>query len=230
MTTLHLHHLEISRSFRIVWLLEELGLDYQLSLYKRHQDLAPPELQAVHPMGKAPILQDGDKTLLESACIIEYLIDFYDNPTSLTQGKALRPDYGSPAYEQYRYWLHFAESSFMPLRIVHLIFTILAKQSPFGIKQVARLLHRKIDQRYLQPTLLQQLRLLEQHLSTNDWLAGTQFTGADIQLEFAVNIMNQNSAALSDYPAIQQWLIRCQQRPAYAQAVAKGGSPVVRLV
>ena len=230
MSKLHLHHLEKSRSFRILWLLEELELPYQLTKYERHHGLAPKSLQKIHPMGKAPILQDNGKTLIESANIIEYLIDNYDQSTDqqdaqpisqLVLNKKFRPDYGSEAYEQYRYWLHFTESSLMPLLIIRLIFATMIEKSPIGIKQVAKLLKSGIDKSYLNHSLTEQLKMLDKHLGSNEWLAGNQFSGADIQLEFGINAMQETHSLEAKYANIHNWLKKCQARPAYQKAVDK---------
>lgn len=231
MSKLHLHHLQSSRSFRIIWLLEELNLTYQLTTYERVNGLAPKALQQVHPMGKAPILQDGDKTLIESAIMIEYLIDNYDakgeqNSELIAQmvlNKQFRPDYGTPAYEDYRYWLHFTESSLMPLLIIRLLFGKMIKKSPIGIKQVAKLLKTGVDESYVNKTLEAELNMLDKHLSSNDWLAGSQFTGADIQLEFAINAMKTTRQLEPRFANIHNWLKRCHARPAYQKAIAKAG-------
>lgn len=231
MSTLHLHHLEESRSFRIIWLLEELDVPYQLTKYERHHGLAPKSLQQVHPMGKAPILQDGHNTLIESANIIEYLIDHYDQGattpaddrvSAMVMNKKFRPDYGSEAYEQYRYWLHFTESSLMPLLIIRLIFATMINKSPIGIKQVAKLLKSGTEKSYLTHSLNAQLNLLDGHLANNEWLAGRQFTGADIQLEFAINALAKANGLAAKYANIHNWLKKCQARPAYHKAIEKG--------
>lgn len=230
MSKLHLHHLEASRSFRILWLLEELQLPYQLTKYERHHGLAPKTLQKVHPLGKAPILQDDQQTLIESANIIEYLIDHYDQHETQQQvqgveqlvlNKNFRPDYGSDAYEQYRYWLHFTESSLMPMLIIRLVFTTMINKSPLGIKQIAKLLKSGIEKSYVTPSLTEQLNMLDRHLAVNAWLAGNQFTGADIQLEFGINAMAKTGGLSSKYANIHNWLKKCQARPAYQQALEK---------
>lgn len=236
MPRLHLHHLENSRSFRILWLLEELGQDYQLTTYERVNGLAPKALQQIHPLGKAPILQDqtteGEKTLVESAVIIEHLIDNYDqaNPILSTElisqqvlNKKLRPDYGTEAYNDYRYWLHFTESSLMPLLILRLAFGTAVKKSPIGIKQVAKLLKKGVESSYIDKSLQEQLKFLDSHLGKHEWLADTQFSGADIQLEFGINALVMSDSLPAKYANIHNWLKKCQARPAYQQAVAKGG-------
>lgn len=238
-----LHHLRQSRSFRIIWLLEELKLDYKLISYDRKNGLAPKTLKKVHPMGKAPILQDGKQTLVESAHIIEYVIDYYDNnasnnnandnnannnstnnnhattPHSLITGKLLRPDYGTKAYEQYRYWLHFAESSLMPLLVMRLAFDMSIKKSPIGIKQVAKLIKRGVEKGYLTSTLHSELALLDKHLANNKWLCGQMFTAADIHLAFGIEQLNTKEK--NQYRHLFDWLKRCQNRPAYQIAKRK---------
>ena len=232
MTNLQLHHLKNSRSFRILWLLEELGKTYKLITYERHHGLAPKSLQRIHPLGKAPILQDDDKTLVESAVIIEYLIDKYDQANPLLSqelilqmvlNKQFRPDYGTEAYEAYRYWLHFTESSLMPLLVLRLAFATTVKKSPIGIKQVAKLLKKGVESSYISQSLNAQLDYLDNHLGKNEWLAGTQFSGADIQLEFAINALADSKSLPAKYANIHNWLKKCHARPAYQQAVQKGG-------
>lgn len=224
---LTLHHLRQSRSFRIIWLLEELGLDYKLISYDRKNGLAPKTLKKVHPMGKAPILQDGTQILAESAHIIEYVIDHYDNNANdnnpngnhttithnLTTGKLLRPDYDTKAYEQYRYWLHFTESSLMPLLVMRLAFDMSIKKSPIGIKQVAKLIKRGVEKSYLISTLHSELTLLNKHLASNKWLCGQMFTAADIHLAFGIEQLNTKEK--NQYRHLFDWLKRCQNRPAY---------------
>lgn len=233
MRKLHLHHLENSRSFRILWLLEELDLDYQLTRYERVNGLAPELLKEVHPLGKAPILQDSDKTFVESAVIVDYLIDHYDqaNPILSSElisqqvlNKQLRPDYGTDNYNDYRYWLHFTESSLMPLLILRLAFGTAVKKSPIGIKQVAKLLKKGVESSYIDKSLQAQLKFLDSHLSKHEWLAGTQFSGADIQLEFAINALVQSDSLPAKYANIHNWLKKCQARPAYQNAIKKGGA------
>lgn len=232
MTHLHLHHLENSRSFRILWLLEELEQDYKLTTYERHHGLAPKSLQRIHPLGKAPILQDGDKTLVESAVIIEHVIDKYDQKnqilsneliSQMVMNKQLRPDYGTDDFENYRYWLHFTESSLMPLMILRLAFGTAVKKSPIGIKQVAKLLKKGVEDSYIGKSLEQQLQFLDSHLGKHEWLSGMQFSGADIQLEFAINALALTDSLPTKYANIHNWLKKCQARPAYKQAIEKGG-------
>lgn len=231
MTKLHLHHLKNSRSTRIVWLLEELNLPYQLTIYEREKGFAPKLLKEVHSMGKSPILEDDEKILVESTHIIEYLIDNYDNvsqdiPELLAQmvmNKKLRPDYGTANYERYRYWLHFTESSLMSLLIIRLLFGKMIEQSPIGIKQVAKLLKNGVEKGYITKTLTAELLILDEHLATHDWLAGEMFSGADIQLEFAIDAMKKTRQLEPRFANIHNWLKRCHARPAYQKMVQKVG-------
>lgn len=225
MSKLHLHHLKNSRSFRIVWLLEELNITYQLTSYERENGLAPKSLKNIHPMGKSPILQDDNQILIESAHIIEYLIDNYDNIDNhdALNHKKFRPNYATTEYEKYRYWLHFTESSLMPLLIIRLLFSRMIKQSPIGIKQVAKLLQNGVEKSYVNKTLNAELTMLDEHLSNHDWLAGSQFTGADIQLEFAIDAMKKSRQLEPCFANIHNWLKRCHAREAYQKTVQKIG-------
>lgn len=228
---LHLHHLKQSRSFRIIWLLEELGQEYQLTSYERKNGLAPKRLKEIHPLGKAPILQekgqDGEKTLVESAVIIEYLIDHYDNEKTLAHseliastvmGKKLRPDYGTPEFEQYRYWLHFAESSLMPLLVMKLMLETMVKKSPLPIKPISKLLKKGIDTSYLNDSLQGELAWIDKHLAKNDWFAGDSFSGADIQMAFGLDSLNKQEPLDKNYTNIANWLKKCHARPAFQKA------------
>lgn len=231
MSNLHLHHLRQSRSFRILWLLEELGLDYQLTSYERHHGLAPKSLKQIHPLGKAPILLDSEKKLVESAVIIEYLIDHYDsNEKNLThsellasqvKGKNLRPDYGTPEYENYRYWLHFAESSLMPLLVMQLMLDTMLAKSPFPIKPITKMLRGNVKKGYLDNSLNAQLVWIDQHLGKNAWFAGDSFSGADIQMAFGLDSRVEQGKIDPKYANIHNWLKKCQARPAYQRAAAK---------
>lgn len=226
MSQLHLHHLRQSRSFRILWLLEELGLDYQLTSYERHHGLAPNSLKQIHPLGKAPILIDGEKKLVESAVIIEYLIDHYDGKQqttleNLVNHKTLRPNYGTPDYENYRYWLHFAESSLMSLMVMNLMLDTVLVKSPFPIKPITKILRSNVKKGYLDSSLNAQLDWIDQHLAKNVWFAGDSFSGADIQMAFGLDSRAEQGKIDSKYANIHNWLKKCQTRPAYQRATDK---------
>ena len=159
------HHLENSRSQRILWLLEELGVDYEIKHYKRDVEtsLAPPELEKLHPLGKAPIVTDGDITLAESGAIIEYLVDKFDDGS-------LRPEKGTPEGRAYTYWLHYAEGSFAPLMVMSLIMSrIETAPVPFFLRPVTRGIADKVRKGYLNPTIEKNLALMEETLAGSDW-------------------------------------------------------------
>lgn len=216
---LTLHHLENSRSQRILWLLEELGLDYEIRLYQRDKEtsLAPPELTAVHPLGKAPVITDGDVTVAESGAIIEYLVERYDD------GRLLPPP-DTPERLAYRYWLHYAEGSFMPLMILSLIMArIESAPMPFFIRPVARGIVAKVRQGYLDQNVTRHLGFMEDSLAGSTWFCGENLTAADIQMSFAVEAAAVRTDLSKKYPRLQAFLDRIRERPAYQAALEKGG-------
>lgn len=216
---LTIHHLENSRSQRILWLLEELGVDYEIKRYERDPvtSLAPPELQRVHPLGKSPIITDGDATVAESGAIVEYLVHQYD------VGRLLPAD-GTPERIAYTYWLHYAEGTFMPLMIVSLILgRIETAPMPFFIKPVARGIVAKVREGYLDRNVDSNLAFMEASLSGADWFAGQSMTAADIQMSFPVEAAEVRTRLDPDYPQLQGFLDRIRARPAYQRALEKGG-------
>jgi glutathione S-transferase len=211
-----IHHLENSRSHRIVWLLEELELPYEIRHYQRDAktSLAPPELLRVHPLGKSPVITEGDLTIAESGAIIEYLIERHGN------GK-LVPLAGSPQRLRYTYWLHFAEGSAMPPLVMKLVFSRIEKAPmPFFAKPIARSILRKVRAGLIDPNLERIVTHIEAELAGNDWFAGDAFTAADIQMSFPVEAA---AARLGARPAIARFLERIHARPAYQRALQKGG-------
>lgn len=218
---LTLHHLNHSRSFRILWLLCELHALYdtpfKVITHKRTKShLAPDELKRIHPMGKAPILVDDNRgqTLIESGFIIEYLLRYYD-----TDGK-LRPS--DDGWQDFAFWLHFSESSMMPPLVMRLVMTGVATKSPFIIRPIAKKIADKVESLVIKDNITQSFGLLNAHLSNKDWIAG-DFTGADIQAYFAVKAL-QSRGGLAGFKHLQKWLNRCEARTAYGQAVAQGGA------
>ncbi|HEX9852393.1 MAG TPA: glutathione S-transferase [Woeseiaceae bacterium] len=216
---LTLHHLENSRSQRILWLLEELGVDYRLKPCKRDPvtSLAPPELQAIHPLGKSPIITDGDTTVAESGAIIEYLVGKYDN------GR-LRPAEGTPERLAWTYWLHYAEGSFMPLMIVSLIMNrIESAPMPFFAKPIAKGITGKVRSNYLEPNVKRNLEFMEAALGKSTWFCGNTMTAADMQMSFAVEAAEVRTDLKSHYPKLLRFLQRIRALPAYQRALEKGG-------
>lgn len=213
------HHLENSRSQRILWLLEELGVEYRIVRYQRDKStgLAPPELVNVHPLGKAPVITDGDVTVAESGAIIEYLADRYDD------GR-LRPAEGTPERLAYTYWLHYAEGTFMPLMILSLIMRRIASaRMPFFVKPIARGIVAKVRSGYLDPNLERNLAFMESTLAVADWFCGRRMTAADIQMSFAVEAAAVRTNLLDNYPRLADFQERIYARPAYRAALEKGG-------
>ncbi len=211
------HHLANSRSQRILWLLEELGLDYELKHYKRDPQtlLAPQALKEVHPLGKSPVLTDGDVTVAESGAIIEYLLETYG------QGQ-LKP-VSEVDLRNYRYWLHYAEGSLMPLLVMKLVFGRIPKSPmPFFIRPIAKSITANVQEEFLNPQLSTHLRFVEDSLKGREWFAG-KFSAADIQMSFPLEAASARTA-LTPYPNIRAFNKRYQARPAYQQAVKKGGA------
>ena len=207
-----LHHLEQSRSFRILWALEELNLSYQIKFYRRLATLAaPPELKQVHPLGKAPVLSDGEENIAESAVILEYLQEQYD-----TQQQFKPQDQAQQ--QQYRYWMHYAEGSLMPLLVMQLVMSNVPQHVPFLVKPVAKKITAGVKAAFIQPRLKDHIQFLETYLADHDYFAGT-FSFADIQMSFPLQALI--TRAHGNYPNIQAFLQRIAQRPAYARALSK---------
>ncbi|MBJ9902902.1 glutathione S-transferase family protein [Acinetobacter bereziniae] len=209
-----LHHLDQSRSLRIIWALEELGLEYQIKHYKRLPTLAaPPELKAVHPLGKSPVLTDGDLTIAESAVILDYLQTTYD---SKNQFKPQKPQ----DLMQYNYWMHYAEGSLMPYLVMTLVMTNMPKHVPFLIRPIAKKISEGVRGGFINPRLKEHSAFLEDYFSQHDYAAG-EFSFADIQMSFPVIAMQQRTQ--NKMPQIAAYAERIQQRPAYQRAKAKSG-------
>ncbi|MHB0774261.1 glutathione S-transferase family protein [Halomonas sp. WWR20] len=216
---IQVHHLENSRSQRVLWLLEELGLDYQLVEYRRDPQtlLAPPELKKVHPLGKSPVITDADITVAESGAIIDYLIDTYDPQHRLI------PPYGSADYRRYRYWLHYAEGSAMPPLVMKLVFSRLDKPPvPALIRPIGRVLANGVRDKFLEPQIRQHLAFWESELGRSTWFAGDQFTAADIQMSFPLLALEARGG-FDQHPNVTACLARMRERPAYQRAMHKGG-------
>ena len=214
-----LHHLEHSRSQRVLWLLEELQLPYEIKRYTRDPQtmLAPPELKQVHPLGKSPVITDGDLTLAESAAILEYLVERYG------EGR-LAPAAGTPEYFRYRYWMHYAEGSAMPPLLLRLVFDRVANgPMPFFIRPVARAIAKGANQAFIGPQLKLHLDYMENELSKTEWFAGENFSLADIQMSFPLDAAQSRAALDSSRPNLTAFLQRIRERPAYQRAVEKGG-------
>ena len=213
------HHLNNSRSQRVLWLLEELGLPYEIKHYQRDPKtmLAPASLRKVHPLGKSPVISDGEATVAESGAIIEYLIERHG-------GGRLVPAPGTPERLRYRYWLHFAEGSAMPPLLMKLVFDRVATTPmPFFAKPIARAISAKVIASFIEPNLERQLDYMEGELARGDWFAGSEFSAADIQMSFPVEAAAQRAGLDTSRPRLMGWLQRIHARPAYRRALERGG-------
>ncbi len=213
------HHLENSRSQRVLWLLEELGLAYTVKRYARDRKtmLAPPELRAVHPLGKSPVISEGAVTVAESGAIIEYLLDEHD-----PEGR-LRPPRHTPEGRRFSYWLHFAEGSAMTPLLMKLVFNKVGSAAPFLVRPVAKGIAAEVNRSFIDPNLLGQLKYMEAELSQRPWFAGEAFSAADIQMSFPLEAAASRGGLDTRYPKLQDFLARIHARPAYQRALEKGG-------
>jgi glutathione S-transferase len=213
------HHLNNSRSQRVLWLLEELGLPYEIKKYQRDAKtmLAPPELTQVHPLGKSPVITDEGITVAETGAIIEHVLEQYGN------GR-LVPAAGTPARRQWRYWLHFAEGSAMPPLLLKLIFErIKVTPMPFFVKPIARGISDRVLGAMVEPNLKRQLDFMEAELGKSEWFAGSEFSAADIQMSFPVEAAAQRAGLDASRPNLMGFLTRIHARPAYRRALERGG-------
>jgi glutathione S-transferase len=213
------HHLENSRSQRVLWLLEELGLPYEVRRYQRDPKtlLAPPELARVHPLGKSPVITDGEITVAESGAIIEYLLDTYG------EGR-LRPAAGTPERRRYTYWLHFAEGSAMPFLLMKLVFDkVRSAPVPFFIKPVVKGLADKVTASFIAPNIQRQLDFMEAEMALGPWFAGSGFSAADVQMSYPVEAAAARAGLGAKYPRLTDWLARIHARAAYRRALEVGG-------
>ncbi|HYN60326.1 MAG TPA: glutathione S-transferase [Rubrivivax sp.] len=213
------HHLENSRSQRVLWLLEELGLAYEIKHYRRDPktSLAPAALRQVHPLGKSPVITDGDVTVAESGAIIEYLIERHG-------GGRLVPPAGSLDLLRYRYWLHFAEGSAMPPLLMTLVFDkVKNAPMPFFIKPIARAIAGKVMDGFVTPNLKNQFDFMEAELKRSTWFAGDEFTAADVQMSFPLEAAAQRAGLDDSRPKLMAFLKRIHARPAYRRALERGG-------
>ena len=211
------HHLNNSRSQRVLWLLEELGCQYQVVRYQRDPQtlLAPPELKRIHPLGKSPVITDGAQTVAESGAITGYLIGRYGN------GR-LCPPAGSSERLRYDYWLHYAEGSAMPPLLLKLVFLRLPKGAPALLRPLVRAVARRAQERLIDPQLRTHIDYWEAELGKSTWFAGEELTGADVQMSFPL----EAAAARAGIPLgerTRQFLERIHARPAYQRALVAGG-------
>lgn len=214
---LTVHHLNNSRSQRVLWLLEELGVEYQIKHYQRDARtmLAPPELRKVHPLGKSPVITDGDITVAESGAIIDYIVERYGN------GR-LVPAAGTPEKLRYTYWMHYAEGSIMPLLVMKLIFSFIPKRAPALVRPVARGIVNNVEKNFLGPNLNTHLDYIDRELGRTGWFAGTDLTAADVQMSFPLEAATARSGG-GGRANIAAFIASIHARPAYQRALKKGG-------
>ena len=214
------HHLNNSRSQRVIWLLEELGVDYEIKRYERDAKtmLAPKALRQVHPLGKSPVITDGDTVVAESGAIIEYLIDRYDIEHKLA------PPAGTPTRLHYTYWLHFAEGSAMSPLLMKLVFNHIEKAPmPFFAKPIAKAIAKKTKDSFIDPQIKAHLDFIEAELHQTTWFAGGRLTGADIQMSFPLEAAAASGGLNDSYPKIMAFLKRIHARAGYKRALERGG-------
>jgi len=213
------HHLENSRSQRVLWLLEELGVPYEVKRYERDKQtmLAPPELLAVHPLGKSPVIVDDGVTVAESGAIIEYLVDKYG-------AGRLIPAAGTRERLRYTYWLHYAEGSAMPPLLLKLVFDRVATgPAPWPISLIARKIAAAVEESFIGPNIKRHLDFLESELTAREWFTGAEFTAADVQMSFPVELAQARAGLNASGPRLLEFLQRIRARDAYKRALQRGG-------
>jgi glutathione S-transferase len=212
------HHLNDSRSQRVLWLLEELGLDYEVKRYERdaRTRLAPPELRAIHPLGKSPVIQHDDVIVAETGAIVEYLLETFADP-------GLKPPAGTPEARRYTYWLHYAEGSAMTPLLLKLIFSVIPQRSPLLVRPVARGISKKVGAAMIDPQIASHLAYWEAELGKSEWFAGDRFTAADIMMSFPLEAAGSRAPYGPNMPRTKAFLERIHARPAYQRALERGG-------
>ncbi len=217
---LTVHHLNNSRSQRILWLMEELGLEYEIKRYERDKTTmrAPASLRTVHPLGKSPVITEGDVTVAESGAIIEYLIERH--------GKGrLVPAVGTADRLRYTYWLHFAEGTAMPPLVMKLVFNrIETGPMPFFIRPIAKKISATVKNTFINPELAQQLNYVETEIAKTGWFAGPEFSAADVQMSFPLEAAASRGGLNASHPRLMEFLKRIHARPAYQRALKRGGA------
>lgn len=213
------HHLNHSRSQRVLWMLEELELPYELVKYERDPEtlLAPRTLEAIHPLGKSPVITDGGATVAESGAILEYLVE--------THGKGrFAPPAGTQAHHDYRYFMHYAEGSLMPYLLLKLVTRrIKAAKLPFFVRPIARKIADKLAGDFVDPNLRRHVAFLGAHLEKRRWFAGDELTAADVQMSFPVEAIVARAGDLGPLAPLADFVERCKARPAFQRALARGG-------
>lgn len=211
------HHLADSRSQRVLWLLEEMGLAYEVKRYERDPAtmLAPPALKTVHPLGKSPVVDDGDIRVAETGAIIEHLL-------GKPEGAALRPAAGTEAGRRFTYWLHYAEGSAMPPLLMKLVFGQAPNRAPALVRPIIKAFSAKVQSSFIDPQIAAHTGWWEAELARSEWFAGDAFSAADIMMSFPVEA-GATRASYDDKPRLKAFLQRIHARPAYQRALERGG-------
>ncbi len=217
---LTVHHLNDSRSQRILWLLEELGVPYEVRHYTRNPLTlrAPAELKAIHPLGRSPVVSDDSVVVAETGAIVEYLLERYGH------GR-LRPAAGTDEARRFTYWLHFAEGSQMPPLLMRLVFDRLAAaKMPFFARPIVRGACRKVRDTFIDPQIQAHLDFLEAELGRSTWFAGAEFSAADVQMSFPIEVSAKRAGLGDGRPRLADFLRRIHARPGYQRALERGGA------
>jgi glutathione S-transferase len=216
------HYLKKSRAHRLLWLLEELGLPYEIKLYDRDPKTfaAPAELRAIHPLGKSPVLVDGGLTLAESGAIFEYLLGRYDS-------NGLVPPVSSEDWPRYLYWMHSAEGSAMPLLVNKLIFSHFPTQTPVFIRPLAKAVSNGLLKALIEPQLPRVFDTWEAALGEHQWFAGDQFSAADIMMSYPVEAGSLRGDATAGRPRLAAYVETIKQRTGYQLAAERAGGYAV---
>jgi glutathione S-transferase len=212
------HHLNNSRSQRVLWILEELGEPYEIVKYQRDSQtmLAPPELKKIHPLGKSPVVVDGDAVLAESGAILEYFVEKHGR---------FAPKQGTPDWRRYRYWMHYAEGSAMPPMVLKLVFDRLeGAKAPFFVKPIVKSISNRAKGGFIGPQIKLHLDFMEGELAKSAWFAGDEFTAADIQMSFPLEAATARGGLDDSRPRLMDFLARIHARPAYKRALERGGA------
>ncbi len=212
------HHLNNSRSQRVLWLLEELGLEYEVKRYERNAKtmLAPPELHAIHPLGKSPVIQDDDIIVAETGAIFEYLLETYPD-------QGLRPVRGTAEGRRFTYWLHYAEGSAMTPLLLKLVFAALPKRSPALLKPLVKAISAKAQSGFIDPQIATHTAYWETELSKSTWFAGDAFSAADIMMSFPTEAGASRAPYGPDKVRLKAFLTAIHGRPSYQRALERGG-------
>ncbi len=213
-----LHHLEYSQSFRVLWLLEELDVDYELQLYNRDPEtyLAPPEYKALSPTGAAPVITHGDLVLAESNAILEYLLDLYPSDELL-------PPAGSADRARHLFWFHASQGSMMTFMLMDSIFRIIEERVPFFLTPLVKAILGKASESVIHPRMGALLALAEEHLETQPWFGGDELSIADVSLSYPMESAAERGYITDEHPLSQDWLHRVYERPAFRSAKKKDG-------